>query len=228
MKKLLIFFLLLVAVKSSNAQTYYYAHTKTVYSGGRTVSQNGNSGQFVTRTSANGSKRCFDSTSNGRDHLNGTLFYVGNKNGAEVYKGPSYFGENSTYMFNDAKGLLNIKDAKGNVYVYYRKTAPAGRRASSLISSKGSVEGWSPYDNYVDPIQPKIEKETIDGKDKHNINSYRKCSACNGNGRVRVHVGTGGYGVNNTKRKCATCGKEYFTTTDHWHNCQQCGGTGRR
>ncbi|MCM1518602.1 MAG: hypothetical protein NC117_08175 [Pseudoflavonifractor sp.] len=213
---------------AAHAQTYYYAHTKTVYADGRVVEQNGQSGQFVCRTSSDGPKRCFDSTSTGRNHLNGTLYYVGKYNGADEYHGKSYYGENSIYQFNDSRGLLNIKDARGNVYVYKRREAPAGRKNSSLLAAGASRDGWDARDGYVDPIQPVTP--TPNPKPKPNnpgTTRSRECGYCHGGGRVKAHVGTSSYGTSNRRKKCGTCGQWYDTATDHWHDCPQCKGTGR-
>ena len=215
------------------AQTYYYAHTKTVYADGRVVEQNGESGQFVCRTSADGPKRCFDSTSSGRNHLNGNLFYVGNNNGNEVYHGKSYFGENTYYQFNDNRGLLNIKDARGNVYVYKRRNAPAGRTRSSLIISGGAPDGWDARDHWVDttlPVDGSSSDDDTSRKQKttNSRSSSRDCGYCHGGGRVRAHIGTGSYGVKNRYKKCPTCGVRYDVATDHWHECPHCHGTGRK
>lgn len=217
---------------AANAQTYYYQHTKTVYSNGQVKVESGNKGQFVCRTAVDGPKRCFDSTINGRNHLNGTLFYVGKSGNSDVYKGSSYFGENTVYQFNDSKGLLNIKDSRGNVYVYKRATPPAGKTVSSLISSKGSREGWDARDDYVDPINTATgdNNDASDskkgGKEKTSpvtpTKDTGKCPTCKGKGRIRVHIGTGGYGVNNRKIHCNECGKDYFASEDHWHKCPAC------
>lgn len=224
MKALMIFLLGLVSL-AAPAQLYYYQHTKTVYAGGRTVVHDGRSGQFVCRTAADGPSRCFDCTSNGRDHLNGTLFYVGKNGSADVYKGKSYYGENSVYQFDDSRGLLNMKDARGNVYVYRRATAPAGRTTSSLIARWATREGWDPRDNYVDPISHDTDPAKPvrnNGGKKTPARRSGSCPTCHGAGRVRTHVGTGGYGQNNRKQHCSVCGKDYFVTTDHWHDCPTC------
>lgn len=233
--KYLFSLLLCLTALIAQAQIEYYAHTKTVYADGRTVNHNGQSGQFICRTSADGPRRCYDCTSNGRNHLNGTLFYTGDNEGNEVYKGKSYFGENSSYQFNNAKGLLNIRDSRGNIYVYRRSQAPAGRFRSSLISSKGEPDGWDPYEHHNPPAID-TGNNSNSGSNSGSSNrrsgnnrttSSRDCPACGGKGRVCAHVGSSGFGVNNTKRHCNTCGADYYVTENHWHDCPSCGGSGR-
>lgn len=216
-----------------NAQTYYYQHTKTVYSNGNSVVQNGQSGQFVCRTNAYGQARCYDCTKNGRDHLNGTLFYIGKRGNTEVYKGKSYFGEGTTYQFDDSRGILNIKDANGNVYVYKKATAPSGRTESSLVASWGTREGYDPWDYYVDPIDHSYDSSPSNSsassnKKRGSSKSIKKhstaCPTCHGQGRIRAHVGTGTYGVSSKKKHCNVCGKDYYVSEDHWHVCPTCHG----
>lgn len=230
--KFLAYLICLLTAIAAQAQTYYYAHTKTVYADGRVEVQNGNSGQFVCRTDAYGVKKCYDSTSNGRDHLNGSLFYVGTNNGNEVYKGKSYFGPNTSYQFNDTKGLLNIKDANGNIYVYHRQQAPAGRTRSSLLIPGASLDGYD-IAEHVDPYVPDTPTETTPSRDDkrkkvEHQRSDRECGYCKGSGRVRASIGVSGYGVSNRKKLCPTCKEYYYVTEDHWHACPQCKGTGRR
>lgn len=234
MKKLIALIVCLTALVCQ-AQVEYYAHTKTVYSNGQVVSHDGQSGQFVCRTASDGPKRCYDCTSSGRDHLNGTLFYVGLSNGTEVYKGKAYWGENCIYQFNNSKGLLNVKDANGNVYVYYRSQAPAGRTRSSLLASGASADGWSAreyqatlpdYNNNGDNSGSSSKRGVRSGSKKSTASG--SCTRCNGVGRIRAHIGTGGYGVNNAKRHCNVCGKDYYVASDHWHDCPACNGTGRK
>lgn len=208
----------------------YYQHTKTVRANGSVENQSGNNGQFVKRTKLNGSPRCFDATSRGLDHLNGLLFYIGQNNSREVYEGKSYWGENSTYQFDDVNGYLNVKDAKGNVYVFRRTSAPSGRTRSSYIISGGAEDGfdhvaeWNKLQNgnsYSGSGSSGSSSSGSAGRSKSNSSS-RSCSYCNGAKRIRAHVGTGGYGTSNKKNKCSTCGEWYYVTTDHWHACPHC------
>lgn len=222
-----ILFCLMTIVAQS--QTYYYAHTKTVYADGRTVVESGNSGQFVTRQTVDRLKKCFDSTSSGLDHLNGSLFFSGMNNGNEVYKGKCYYGPNCSYQFNDSKGLLNIKDAKGNIYVYKRQQPPVGRTRSSLLISGASENGY----DWTDPYVPEDDVKNDNDRDKkvrndNSTDSSRRCGYCHGNGRVRAHVGVSGFGVSNKKNHCSVCGKDYYASENHWHTCPQCHGTGRK
>lgn len=217
-------------IQAQSNRLDYYAHVKTVYANGRIVTLSSDKGQFINRTTTDGGARCYDATYNGRDHLNGTLFYVG-KNGAnEVYKGKSYWGNKSSYQFDDSRGLLNVKDANGNVYVFKRARVPAGKTRSSYLVSGASADGWNAReewnklnqgnDNYNQPSG----SETSDRqkRTKHSSSSSRTCGYCHGSKRIRAHVGTGSYGVSNKKQKCSTCGVWYDVSTDHWHACPYC------
>lgn len=225
-----------MVISIANAQTYYYALTKVVYPNGKTVSHNGQKGQFVRRTSEYGAKMCFDCTSNGRNHLNGNLYFVTIKNDNEIYKGKSYFGENSTYQFNDSKGLMNAVDAKGYIYVFKRTNAPKGRTRSSFLIAGAAQDGWDPLDFYGG-VPPSYDdntgnsNSTSGGNSNNNqtgISGSRTCGYCKGGKRVRAHVGVSTFGVNNSKKKCHTCGEWYDPSCDHWHDCPSCKGAGVR
>ena len=206
----------------------YYQHVKTVWSNGNVETQSGEKGQFVVRTKKYAGPRCYDATRSGADHLNGTLSYIGTNNGNEVYKGSSYWGNGSTYQFDDARGYLNVKDANGNIYVFRRSSAPSGRTRSSYLKKGANVDGWNGIDewnNIHDPVKYD-DTNSNSGEEKRTItkdkNKTRVCSHCKGAKRVRAHVGVGGFGVNNTKKKCNTCGEWYYTSSDHWHACPYC------
>lgn len=235
MKRIGLLLLCIASLLSTNAQTYYYALTKIVHSNGCTEVQSGNQGQFVRRDKDSGQYRCYDSTSSGKNHLNGDLYFIANKGDMEVFKGKSYWGTDSQYKFCDARGLLNVVDAKGTTYVFKRANAPSGRTRSSFLVSGAAQDGWDARDHWEDPSGRQYDTPSSNSSGSStqrssspSSSSSRACGACNGAGRVRAHVGTGGYGVNNTKRHCNTCGQDYYVTTDHWHKCPSCNGTGRR
>lgn len=236
MKRIGFLVLCMAVFLASNAQTYYYALTKIVYSNGRTEVQSGNQGQFVNREKGLGQYHCYDCTSNGKNHLNGNLYFVANKGDMEVFKGKSYWGSDSQYKFCDARGLLNVVDRNGTTYVFKRATPPSGRTRSSFLVSGAAQDGWDARDHWVDPSGGQYnttpsksgKSSTTRRSSSSSATSSRTCSACHGAGRVRTNVGTGGYGVNNSKRHCNTCGKDYYVTSDHWHKCPSCNGTGRQ
>lgn len=219
----------------AEAQTYYYAHTKTVYPNGRVEVQSGDNGQFVRRENIERLRVCYDCTRSGRNHLNGNLQFVGLNNGNEVYKGKCYFGPNTSYQFDDSKGLLNVKDANGTVYVYRRREAPAGRTRSSLLIPGAAKDGYDFAENMPVVTNPYANEASgssgSSGTTRRERSTYttsdRSCGYCHGGGRVRAHIGVSGFGVSNEKRKCRVCGEYYFVTCDHWHACPQCKGTGR-
>lgn len=208
----------------------YYQHTKTVKPNGKIETQKGNKGQFVKRTKINGNPRCYDATSSGLDHLNGLLFYIGKNNSREVYKGSSYWGDETTYQFDDVKGYLNVKDRKGNVYVFRRTSSPSGRKRSSYIKPGAAPDGYDHVGEW-NKLQGGNQNYESGSSGNNSGNSRvkpgsssssRSCSYCKGSKRVRAHVGVSGYGVSNKKNKCSICGEWYYTSNDHWHACPYC------
>ena len=122
-----------------------------VYKHGKIQAQNGNSGQFVTRTK----NVCYDSDKHGYTVGNGSLHLVSQSGNTSKYAGPCYYGEECSYTFFDDKGILNISDFAGNVYVYKRSSSPNGRTTCSLIASKrSSVGSYIPSDNTVSSSRP--------------------------------------------------------------------------
>ena len=228
----LIILLFSTGVYAQSERLDYYQHTKTVRADGKVETQTGNKGQFVKRTKINGNPRCFDATSSGLDHLNGLLFYIGNNNSREVYKGSSYWGDETTYQFDDVKGYLNVKDRKGNVYVFRRASFPPGRTRSSYIKAGAAPDGydhaaeWNRLQNgnpnYGSESSGSSGSSAGSSGTKPSSSSSRTCSYCPGSKRVRAHVGSSGYGVSNKKNKCSTCGEWYYVTNDHWHACPYC------
>lgn len=220
-----------LAAQAQSERLDYYQHTKTVWANGNVETQSGNNGQFVHRTKINGGPRCYDATRSGLDHLNGMLSYIGTNNGNEVYKGTSYWGNGTIYQFDDERGYLNVKDSNGNVYVFKRTSAPAGRSQSSYLKKGASAEGWdaiAEWNKIHNPITnddgsnsrstPEKKNQTTNS----NNNNTRRCGYCHGNKWVRAHVGVSGFGIDNTKKKCTTCGEWYLTSCDHWHACPYC------
>ncbi len=211
----------------------YYQHIKTVRANGAVETKNGNAGQFINRTTAYANARCFDATSTGLDHLNGTLYFTGYNGSREVYKGTSYWGAGTQYQFDDKNGYLNVKDAKGNVYVFRRATPPAGRTRSSYLKKGANLDGYDAVTEWNN-LQNNSGNNNYDtgttgnstgGKakaGKSNSHSSSTCSYCHGSKRVKAHVGTGGYGVSAKKIKCGTCGVLYDPSCDHWHACPYC------
>lgn len=234
MRKLITLLALFMAVTmcAQSERLDYYQHIKTVRANGSVETLSGNAGQFVKRTRQYAHARCYDATSRGLDHLNGTLSYTGNNGSREVYKGSSYWGAGTIYQFDDEKGYLNVKDANGNVYVFRRTSAPSGRTRSSYLKKGASVDGWDGVsewnkiqannpNNYDNGSSGSSSGSKVNSK-KAGSNSSRTCSHCHGTKRIRAHVGTGGYGVSNKKKKCNTCGEWYDPSCDHWHACPYC------
>lgn len=230
----LIILLFSTTIYAQSERIDYYQHTKTVRANGSVETQSGNNGQFVKRTKINGNPRCFDATSSGLDHLNGILFYIGNNNSREVYKGSSYWGDETTYQFDDANGYLNVKDRNGNVYVFRRASSPSGRTRSSYIKAGAAQDGydhvaeWNKLqngNNYGNGSSSSSSGSSSGSRSttrSGSSSSSRTCGYCHGGKRVRAHVGTSGYGLSNKKNKCSTCGEWYYVSNDHWHACPYC------
>lgn len=200
----------------------YYKWTKVYYKGGKTKTMDGQSGQFVTRSR----KVCYDSDNQGCTVGNGTLTWEETQGKISRYRGSSYRGD-CAYTFFDEKGILNIEDSQGNVYVYVKATPPSGRKTSSLIASKrnnGSGGGSSGGAAYVPPVNTGSSTGSSGGstsEGQHTKTKHPKsCRNCN-NGVCRTCGGRGTYlpyvGAKNYTR-CAGC--------DGTGRCRVCNGTG--
>lgn len=196
----------------------YYKWTKTFHKSGKVETKDGKSGQFITRTR----KVCYDSDREGCTVNNGSLTLVNQQGNTSKYTGPSYYGAPTSYTFYDDKGILNIQDRDGNVYVYKKVTAPSGRKTSSLIASKrNSGSEGSSGGVYVSPVNTGSNTGSSVSEGQHTKTKHaRSCRNCNG-GVCRTCGGRGTYlpyvGAKNYTR-CAGC--------DGTGKCRVCNGTG--
>lgn len=216
MKRWLCFFLFCLSLVISNAQRVeYYRWTKTYYKNGKIQAQNGNSGQFVTRTK----NVCYDSDKHGYTVGNGSLHLVSQSGNTSKYAGPCYYGEECSYTFFDDKGILNISDFTGNVYVYKRSSSPNGRTTCSLIASKrSSVGSYIPSDNTVSSSRPNSRSHSSRTPQTRQRKRCTKCignpgvcPTCNGTKLWQPSIGS------SKKIKCPNC--------THGE-CSLCNGTG--
>ena len=212
--------LLMAVSQATSAQTLrieYYQWTKTYYKGGKVKTEDGKSGQFITRTK----KVCYDSDQEGCTVNNGSLTLVNQQGNTSKYTGPSYYGTPTSYTFYDDKGILNIQDRDGNVYVYKRTTAPSGRKTSSLIASKrssGSGGGSSGSAVYIPPVSTGSSSSSGSSHTK----TRKTCAVCNGTGRV---VKGSMASIGKYKKYCSECGRE--VDSSHYHGmCTGCNGRG--
>lgn len=247
MNRFVITLLLLIAFgQSTDAQTYYYKYTKSIIKGKHDTNVSG--GQFIT---LDGNK-CFESDKYGNNVGNGTMVYdAENSKQLKTYWGSCYWSKNAYMKFNADKSVMNIETNAGKIYVYKRATAPAGVTTCSLIrksdpSSGGSSEGGSYTPSY--PVQPNYPQGGHTGGGTYNIgnsgvsshnnsNSYHQdkpqktrhtCPGCNGAGSIVRNDGSvSSYGGSGYKKRCPTCGYEYWSTTFHRHEtCRICHGRG--
>lgn len=246
MNRIVITLLLLIMFgQSVNAQTYYYKYTKSIIKDKHNTNVSG--GQFIT---FDGSK-CFESDKYGNNVGNGIMSYdAENSKQLKTYWGSCYWSKNAYMKFNADKSVMNIETNAGKIYVYKRTTAPAGVTTCSLIrkpepSSGGSSGGGGYTPSYPVQTYPQggyagggTYNNGNSGSSSHsNSNSYRQdkpqktrhtCPGCNGAGNIVRNDGSvSSYGGSGYKKRCPTCGYEYWNTTFHRHEtCRICHGRG--
>lgn len=247
MNKMVISILLIVSWQGIHAQTYYYKFTKSIIQGKVDVSVKG--GQFITFDR----QKCYESDKNGNEVGNGVMAYdteASKQTNLETYWGACYWSKNAYMKFNADKSVMNIETNAGKIYVYKRATAPAGVTTCSLIrkpepSSGGSGGGGGYTPSYPVQTYPQggyagggTYNNGNSGSSSHsNSNSYRQdkpqkirhtCPGCNGAGSIVRNDGSvSSYGGSGYKKRCPTCGYEYWNTTFHRHEtCRICHGRG--
>lgn len=192
--------------------TEYYVWTKTYYTNGSTKSLDGTLGQFVTRTQ----KVCYDSYNTGETIGNGVLKLINRQGNASKYLGSCYYGAESTYTFYDNKGILNIQDVQGNVYVYKKATPPQGKTKSSLIVGQNHGIYSAPSTN-----KPSVSQQNGNKKSNSKQPIPKRCSKCSGRGFCTTCSGKGFYRPNISSKneiKCSVCRGS--------GRCSLCNGTG--
>lgn len=240
-KKAIVLLLVSLSGYIVNAQTYYYRYTKSIING--KTNNNVSGGQFITFDR----RKCFESDKYGNEIGNGVMAYdPENSKQLETYYGSCYWSKNAYMKFNADKSVMNIETNAGKIYVYKRATAPAGVTTCSLIrkpepSNGGSSGGGGYMPSYPVQTYPqggyagggtavnpggggKIIKQERDKPQK----TRHTCSACNGKGTIERNDGSvSSYGNSGYKKRCPTCGYEYWSTTFHRHeNCRICHGRG--
>ena len=173
----------------------YYVHTKTYYKNGTVTTEPGTSGQFITR---NG-QVCYDSNRDGFSVDNGSLQLKIQQGSTSKYVGSCYYKGECSYTFYDDRGVLNIEDILGNVYVYKRQTPAAHITTSSLIKERPKSEVI-----IVNPTTTTPSQKIVPCGVCHETG---KCSSCYGKGISPHHApgiivqcgACGGTG------KCTTC-----------------------
>lgn len=212
----LLFFLLFTSVgNAQDLRIEYYKWTKTHYKNGTIKTMDGKSGQFVTRHK----KVCYDSDNEGCTVHNGSLTFKVKKGNSSMYYGPSYYGTKTYYTFFDDKGILNIEDDIGNVYVYVKSTPPSNRKTSSLIASERNSGGsGSSGSVYIPPVNTDVSSGSSSGSKK----IRKTCAVCKGTGRV---VKGSMASIGKSRKYCSECGRE--VDSSHYHGmCSGCNGRG--
>lgn len=188
------------SVVCAQKRVEYYVHTKTYHKDGSVTVESGTSGQFITR---NG-QVCYDSNREGFSVGNGSLQLKLQQGNTYKYVGSCYYKGECAYTFYDDRGVLNIEDIVGNVYVYKRQTAPSGVHTSSLIKQhpKNDAIIINPTPTPRQEIFPcGVCHETgkcsyCYGKGispNHAPGIIATCGACNGTGRCSTCKGEGRY-----------------------------------
>lgn len=215
-----------VGTQMSTAQRVdYYRVTKVVKADGTIESYGSdNVGQFVKRENG----VCYDCGSSGANAGNGILNLYETKGSRTAYNGHSFWGDNCTYVFDDSKGILNIKNQYGETLVLRREQAPAGRSYPSFLLDPGFLDGtyarmWNEMsaqrDAALNNNTTTTVTKTVNGK---TISSRANiCPSCLGNKRCSLCNGKGYYQPSPSNAHKADCDKCHRTGT-----CSLCGGKG--
>lgn len=199
-----------------SAQTYYYEKVAEVRNGTK-ITASGD-GHFITFTN----KGCYDSDNKGFSENNGFLEYKRTENSIRNYYGDSWFGK-AYYYFSTDLGRLNIKvESSGNIYVYARRTAPAGVTKSSRCKvSPAVVAPVVPMP--VTPATPTFDSSAGTSGQSQNKSryGYYTCPSCHGSGKCPVCHGRNLADAHYTGNKmvCPSCTNG---------RCSACGGTGKK
>lgn len=213
---IVILFATFQSIAAQQLNVEYYQLTKTYYSDGSSKVENGKTGQFITRTK----QICYDSDKDGYSVRNGTLRLINKVDTDSKYLGSCYYGDECTYTFYDAKGILNIADSKGRVYVYKKTNAPQGKNTSSLIV-RHNESGGGMYTGNESVSSSSSPSRSSSGTNSGRTSRPKRCSKCSGRGICTVCLGKGTYQPNPAKSnivRCSTCGGG--------GRCSLCGGSG--
>jgi hypothetical protein len=203
---------------AGNTITRYYTQLKIVAKNGQEQKCD-SSGQFITFND----KGCYDSDKNGYTVKNGFLKF-GKASGDRVYySGSSYWGE-TTYIFTQNYGRLNIRvEADGTTYVYVLATPPKNVETCALIKEKqesSTTQTAIIANSHTTPNNGNITTNQSSSTTKRDEYGYVSCPQCHGSG------------------KCSTCngrGTVISTYTQEWDDCvncsngkcTKCGGSGQ-
>ena len=209
----------------------YYKLTRKIEKG--KSSENVTGGQFITFLS----DKCFESTKSGVGVNHGTLKRNKSYSNAQqtVYQGSSYWGSNTTFIFNADKSVLNVVLENDDKYIYKRATPPSGQTTCSLIRKNGSsgntaqpyYGGGNNYGNCGNYGGGNYGNSGTQGSNEspsqqhgYVTETYQdNCPVCYGTGKCQNCYGRGTYNdYTNTTRDCPSCVNG---------NCSKCGGSGK-
>lgn len=207
---------------SAQGQEYnieYYKLTK-IRKDNVTKSVYDNYGIYTTRVK----QICYDSYSNGTMNYMSDLKYDRQSNGLKYYSGKCYLDRNCFYVFNDSKGILNVSLSNGDVYVYQKTSAPAGRKNGEYYSTSSGGGGDGGY--YVPPTTTTPSSNGSVGGSSNNSRQKqahpKKCTRCLGNGVCPKCSGKGTYHTlmygANKLMTCPSCNGS--------GKCSMCHGSG--
>lgn len=205
----------------------YYKMANTIKNGITSTDVSG--GQFICIVGND----CCESNKFGVSVGNGLLKYCKASSDEKriVYIGSSYWGDNTTFVFNSDKSKLVVVDNHGNKYVYKRDTPPAGVTTCSLIrkQEKKAETEWipgptpnpfPPQPNPYSPMPTPNPTPTPTPNPREVRQVTKDCTACHGSGNCancdgkKWHYGIGGAIVD-----CTNCNRT--------GNCPYCGGRGK-
>lgn len=227
---LLIGLFAIISVKTTaQRKTYYYQLEKIV--NGNRVNTKVKGGQYITFLNV----ICYESNSQGMNVGHGTMRRKGNSNGHITYEGSSYWGNNSSFVFDADLSRMNVQNSSGDIYYYIKATPPEGEYTCSLIRENGSSGGGggtpivtpTPIQpiqgGNVTPITPigghEVNPSTPSKRWK-NVRRTYDCDRCHHSGKCQTCNGKGWYQGTYGPIDCPNC--DGYKTG----RCSKCHGSG--
>lgn len=215
------------------AQTIYYKLVRIDRNGAIVTNVSG--GQFVSFTK--NQRACYESDYEGYTVGNGRLEHDDPENGWDTYYGTSYWGGETTFLFNKDKSRLKVRTAKGDIYEYNIATPPKGTTTCSLIR-KASDDSSQQGTNSISPFLPQVIPDYNTGGNNGGSTPQKgriqrqepvkhECPLCHGEKWIVHNSYAPLYGQADYKVRCDRCGREFMKSTGHQHIlCTQCHGLG--
>lgn len=215
MRYFLIIIFLSGLIHNVSAQTYYYEKVAEIKKGTKATASG--DGHFITFTE----KGCYDSDKRGFTENNGFLEYKYTANNIRNYYGDSWFGK-AYYYFSSDCSRLNIKqESSGTIYVYARKTAPAGVTKSSRHKTPTTIAAPT-VTMPTTPTAPSFDTPSSNsGASTQSRYGYYTCPSCYGSGKCPICHGT-------KLADASYTGTKYVCNSCTGGKCSACGGTGKK